>query len=82
MSFQFLDKGTYLLIEHPVTRRRVFAKPSRTHTLFLDQAVAMREARDVAMLEEKLDRPLHAAERARIGVSRLRLFLEQLLQRR
>jgi hypothetical protein len=42
----------------------------------------MREARDVAMLEEKLDRPLQMAERARVGVSRLRLFLEQLLQRR
>ncbi|GAQ80690.1 dynamin family protein [Klebsormidium nitens] len=53
----------------------------RTNDQFRE-AVAMREARDVAMLEEKLDRPLHAAERARIGVSRLRLFLEQLLQRR
>lgn len=54
----------------------------KRQTNLIFQAVAMREARDVAMLEEKLDRPLQMAERARVGVSRLRLFLEQLLQRR
>lgn len=44
------------------------------------QAVALRESQDVAALEEKLDRPLLVEERSRVGVSRLRWFLEQLLQ--
>ena len=46
------------------------------------QAVAAREAQDVALLEEKLNRKLSKDERSQIGVSRLRWFLEQLLQRR
>ncbi|CAM6084481.1 unnamed protein product [Calypogeia fissa] len=46
------------------------------------EAVAMREALDVAMLEEKMDRALTKEERNRVGVSRLRWFLEQLLQHR
>ncbi|GBG59025.1 hypothetical protein CBR_g24372 [Chara braunii] len=46
------------------------------------EAVALREALDVQLLEEKLDRALTKEERVRVGVSRLRLFLEQLLQRR
>eukprot|EP01018_Ginkgo_biloba_P019163 Gb_04150 [translate_table: standard] len=46
------------------------------------EAVALREAQDVATLEEKLGRPLLKEERARVGVSRLRSFLEELLQRR
>ncbi|KAL2609364.1 hypothetical protein R1flu_027937 [Riccia fluitans] len=46
------------------------------------EAVAMREALDVAMLEEKMDRSLAPEERNRVGVSRLRYFLEELLQRR
>lgn len=33
-------------------------------------------------LEHRLDRRLEGAERARIGVTQLRRFLEQLLQRR
>ncbi|XXG87115.1 hypothetical protein AAC387_Pa11g1881 [Persea americana] len=46
------------------------------------QAVSLRELEDVASLEEKLGRPLSKEERSRIGVSRLRLFLEELLQKR
>ncbi|KAL3699377.1 hypothetical protein R1sor_017399 [Riccia sorocarpa] len=46
------------------------------------EAVAMREALDVAMLEEKMDRSLAPEERNRVGVTRLRSFLEDLLQRR
>jgi GTPase SAR1 family protein len=45
------------------------------------EAIALREAQDVALLEEKLDRHLTKEEQAHVGVSRLRLFLEQLLQR-
>jgi len=46
------------------------------------EAVAEREAMDVAELEARLQRRLDKAERARIGVGQLRRFLEQLLQRR
>ena len=46
------------------------------------EAVAEREALDVAELEARLGRRLERAERARIGVGQLRRFLEQLLQRR
>jgi len=45
-------------------------------------AVAEREAADVDELERRLDRRLDRGERARIGVTQLRRFLEQLLQRR
>ncbi|XP_058214266.1 dynamin-like protein ARC5 isoform X3 [Rhododendron vialii] len=46
------------------------------------QAISLREVEDIASLEEKLGRPLSKQERSRIGVSSLRLFLEELLQRR
>lgn len=46
------------------------------------QAVSFREIEDVASLEEKLGRALSKQERSRIGVSKLRLFLEELLQKR
>ncbi|KAK9286505.1 hypothetical protein L1049_014903 [Liquidambar formosana] len=46
------------------------------------QAISLREMEDVAALEEKLGRSLSKQERSRIGVSRLRLFLEELLQKR
>ncbi|KAK7260325.1 hypothetical protein RIF29_26285 [Crotalaria pallida] len=46
------------------------------------QAVSFREIEDVASLEEKLGRSLSKQERSRIGVSKLRLFLEELLQKR
>ncbi|EEF33759.1 dynamin-like protein ARC5 [Ricinus communis] len=46
------------------------------------QAISLRELEDVASLEEKLGRPLSQQERSRIGVSKLRSFLEQLLQKR
>nr|ATB19780.1 ARC5 [Hesperocyparis macrocarpa] len=46
------------------------------------EAVASREAQDIAALEDKLGRPLFKEERARVGVSRLGCFLEELLQRR
>lgn len=42
----------------------------------------MRELEDIASLEEKLGRSLSKEERSRIGVSSLRLFLEELLQKR
>ncbi|GJP38894.1 hypothetical protein CLOM_g7027 [Closterium sp. NIES-68] len=45
-------------------------------------AVARREMSDIAALEDKMGRPLSDDERARVGVSRLRLFLEQMLQQR
>ena len=37
---------------------------------------------DIVSLEEKLGRSLSKQERSRIGVSKLRFFLEELLQRR
>lgn len=46
------------------------------------EAIAEREALDVAELEARLGRRLERAERARIGVGQLRRFLEHLLQRR
>ncbi|KAF9609755.1 hypothetical protein IFM89_018203 [Coptis chinensis] len=46
------------------------------------QAISSREMEDVASLEEKLGRSLSKEERSRIGVSSLRLFLEELLQKR
>ncbi|KAM3694451.1 hypothetical protein ACB098_07G057500 [Castanea mollissima] len=46
------------------------------------QAISLREAEDVASLEEKLGRTLSKAEISRIGVSKLRLFLEELLWKR
>lgn len=46
------------------------------------QAVSFREIEDVASLEERLGRALSKQERSRIGVSKLRLFLEELLQKR
>ncbi|KAL7235910.1 hypothetical protein ACSBR1_019235 [Camellia fascicularis] len=46
------------------------------------QAISLREMEDVASLEEKLGRPLSKQERSRIGVSSLRRFLEELLQKR
>lgn len=46
------------------------------------EAVTERENVDVSELETRLDRKLERAERARIGVTSLRRFLEQLLQRR
>ena len=46
------------------------------------EAVTEREAQDVTELEHRLDRKLEKAERSRIGVTQLRRFLEQLLQRR
>ncbi|XP_021280384.1 dynamin-like protein ARC5 [Herrania umbratica] len=46
------------------------------------QAIASREMEDIASLEEKLGRKLSKQERSRIGVSKLRLFLEELLQKR
>ncbi|KAF3781643.1 Dynamin-like protein, partial [Nymphaea thermarum] len=46
------------------------------------RAVSLREIQDIASLEEKLGRSLSKDERSRIGVSSLRLFLEELLRRR
>ncbi|GER42695.1 dynamin-like protein ARC5 [Striga asiatica] len=46
------------------------------------QAVALREMEDIAALEEKLGRSLSQQERSRIGVSRLKIFLEELLRKR
>ena len=53
----------------------------RTNEAFRE-AVAERENVDVAELEARLDRKLDRAERSRVGVTQLRRFLEQLLQRR
>ncbi|RAL44982.1 hypothetical protein DM860_003741 [Cuscuta australis] len=46
------------------------------------QAISSREMEDIAALEEKLGRPLSEQERSRIGVSSLRIFLEELLLKR
>ncbi|XP_042983117.1 dynamin-like protein ARC5 isoform X3 [Carya illinoinensis] len=46
------------------------------------QAISLREEEDVKSLEEKLGRSLSKQERSRIGVSKLRFFLEELLQKR
>ncbi|KAG6588795.1 Dynamin-like protein ARC5, partial [Cucurbita argyrosperma subsp. sororia] len=46
------------------------------------EAIALREKEDVTLLEEKLCRPLAEKEKVRIGVSKLRTFLEELLQKR
>ncbi|KAI5356126.1 hypothetical protein L3X38_009021 [Prunus dulcis] len=46
------------------------------------KAISLREMEDVASLEEKLGRSLSIQERSRIGVSKLRCFLEELLQKR
>ncbi|KAF5444135.1 hypothetical protein F2P56_036637 [Juglans regia] len=46
------------------------------------QAISLREEEDVKSLEERLGRSLSKQERSRIGVSKLRFFLEELLQKR
>lgn len=46
------------------------------------QAISLREMEDIVALEEKLGRSLSKQERSRIGVSSLKLFLEELLQKR
>lgn len=46
------------------------------------QAISLREMEDRAALEEKLGRALSKQETSRIGVSSLKLFLEELLQKR
>ncbi|XP_009801220.1 dynamin-like protein ARC5 isoform X2 [Nicotiana tabacum] len=46
------------------------------------QAISSREVEDLVALEEKLGRALSKHERSRIGVSSLRLFLEELLLKR
>ncbi|XP_015893645.3 dynamin-like protein ARC5, partial [Ziziphus jujuba] len=46
------------------------------------QAISLREMEDITLLEEKLGRSLSKQEKSRIGVSKLRLFLEELLQKR
>jgi hypothetical protein len=53
-----------------------------SNVLHMVQAVSLREVEDVALLEEKLGRLLSKEEKSRIGVSSLRLFLEELLQKR
>ncbi|KAH9752237.1 Dynamin-like protein ARC5 [Citrus sinensis] len=45
------------------------------------QAIFIREMEDITSLEEKLGRSLSKQERSRIGVSKLRSFLEELLQK-
>ncbi|GFP98664.1 dynamin-like protein arc5 [Phtheirospermum japonicum] len=46
------------------------------------QAISLSEMEDRVALEEKLGRSLSKQERSRIGVSSLKLFLEELLQKR
>jgi hypothetical protein len=53
----------------------------RTNEAFRE-AVAGQEAADLAAVEARLDRRLDGNDRARLGVSQLRGFLERLLQRR
>ncbi|KAL6905521.1 hypothetical protein ACP4OV_003122 [Aristida adscensionis] len=46
------------------------------------KAISLRESEDIASIEDKLGRSLTREEKDRIGVSNLRLFLEELLQKR
>ncbi|KAF3435179.1 hypothetical protein FNV43_RR22266 [Rhamnella rubrinervis] len=46
------------------------------------KAISLREMEDITALEEKLGRSLSKQETSRIGVGKLRLFLEELLQKR
>lgn len=46
------------------------------------RSISLRELDDVTSLEDKLGRSLTREEKNRIGVSNLRLFLEELLQNR
>ncbi|XP_023642053.1 dynamin-like protein ARC5 isoform X2 [Capsella rubella] len=46
------------------------------------QAVSLREMEDISSLEKKLGRLLTKQEKNRIGISKLRLFLEELLWKR
>nr|AEP13980.1 ARC5 protein [Manihot esculenta] len=46
------------------------------------QAISLREMEDISALEEKLGRSLSKKEKSRIGVSKLRSFLEELLLKR
>lgn len=50
--------------------------------IFFCQAISLREMEDRAALEEKMGRTLSKQEMSRIGVSSLKLFLEELLQKR
>jgi len=59
------------------TREHVFESNERFR-----QAIARREAEDRAYIERKIGKPLPRALRDRIGVSKLRAFLEDLLQTR
>lgn len=76
----------FKMLEFVVLKKSVRARKCGMRVFFLNglvlQAVAAREAQDVALLEEKLNRPLSSEESSRIGISRLRGFLEELLQRR
>jgi hypothetical protein len=46
------------------------------------KAILSREMEDIASIEDKLGRSLTTKERDRIGVGNLRLYLEELLQKR
>jgi len=46
------------------------------------KAILSRELEDVASIEDKLGRSLTTKEKDRIGVGNLRLYLEELLQKR
>ncbi|MQL82058.1 hypothetical protein Taro_014534 [Colocasia esculenta] len=46
------------------------------------KAISLREVEDIASLEEKIGRLLSKEEKSRIGISSLRLFLEELLLKR
>ncbi|GJN13647.1 hypothetical protein PR202_gb00373 [Eleusine coracana subsp. coracana] len=46
------------------------------------KAISLRELEDIASIEDKLGRSLTREEKDRIGVSTLRLFLEELLRKR
>ncbi|XP_016545450.1 dynamin-like protein ARC5 isoform X5 [Capsicum annuum] len=54
----------------------------RSNDEFKQQAISSREVEDLLALEEKLGRALSKKERSRIGVTNLRLFLEELLLKR
>jgi hypothetical protein len=46
------------------------------------KAILSRELEDIASIEDKLGRSLTTMEKDRIGVGNLRLYLEELLQKR
>lgn len=63
--------------------RKLFHKASNVFFYcVVMKAILSREMEDIASIEDKLGRSLTTKEKDRIGVGNLRLYLEELLQKR